>query len=220
MASRTLPGLGLNGFWNLGESWKNGGDENWLKISVMAQLVVESVTAALPTSPSNGVVHIVPTSDATNKGKVAVRDNGAWVYFQPPIGAQAWVKDTNKRMRYDSTGTWVDATSSTTGSAPVVTESGAARSIAASDAGSYIRFTATGAKTATFDGSAVTYATGQEYHITNRASSGDLALQVAGGVSLAAPKGGTLTLEPGDTVTVKFVGATSADVMGSTKASA
>lgn len=108
MASRTLPGLGLNGFWTLGEAWKSGGDENWLKLSVMAQLVVESATTALPASPANGVVYIAPGSDP-NAGKVAVRDAGAWVYFTAPAGTVAWVKDqagTDKRKWFDGTA-WV-----------------------------------------------------------------------------------------------------------------
>lgn len=109
MPSRALPGLGLNGFWNLGEAWKTGGDENWLKLSVLSQLVVESATAELPASPANGVMHIVPPSDATNKGKVAVRDTGVWVYFSAPAGTNAWVKDASgvdKRMMFDGTD-WV-----------------------------------------------------------------------------------------------------------------
>ena len=107
MVSRVLPGMGLNGFWNRGDDWKEGGDANWLKISVLSQLVVESVSVALPSSPANGVVHVVPQSDATNKGKVAVRDAGAWVYLSPPVGAYAWVKDVNKRMRFAGDA-WVD----------------------------------------------------------------------------------------------------------------
>lgn len=109
MASRTLPGLGLQGFWTLGEAWKAGGDTNWLTLSVMAQLVVESATANLPASPANGVVYIVNPAGGGLAGRVAVRDSGAWVYLVPPLGTQAWVKDavgTDKRFRYDGT-TWV-----------------------------------------------------------------------------------------------------------------
>ena len=109
MASRTLPGLGLQGFWTLGEAWKTGGDTNWLALSVMAQIVVESATTTLPAAPANGVMYIVPQSASSNKGSVAVRDAGAWVYFVPPLGAQAWVKDAvgvDKRYRFDGT-TWV-----------------------------------------------------------------------------------------------------------------
>lgn len=108
MASRILPGIGLEGFWDSGESWKTGGDLNWLKLSVMTQLVVESATTALPASPADGVVYIAPTGDA-NQRKVAVRDAGAWVYITPPIGCLAWVKDTAKRMQFVG-GVWADVT--------------------------------------------------------------------------------------------------------------
>lgn len=102
--------------------------------------------------------------------------------------------------------------------APVVAVSAATRNITLSDLGAYLRFTAAGAKIATIDASAVTFAQAQEFHFANRAASGDLTLTPAGGASLGVPKGGTLILEPGDTVTVKFISTTAADVFGSTKA--
>lgn len=97
--------------------------------------------------------------------------------------------------------------------ATVVTEAGSSRAIADSDAGKYIRFTATGAKTCTF-GTGIT--TG-EFHIRNAAVSGNLTL-VASSTTLNAPAGGTLVLEPGMTVTVKFVASAEFDVFGQTVA--
>jgi hypothetical protein len=107
MPSRTLPGIGLQGFWNSGEAWKQGGDLNWLAISALTQLVVESATAALPSSPPDGVIYIVPHSDTTNPDKIAVRDNGAWVYFPPKAGWKAFVKDAVTTLRYSGLG-WVE----------------------------------------------------------------------------------------------------------------
>lgn len=107
MPSRQLPGLGLNGFWNLGEQWYDGGNENWLKLSVMTHPVAESMTAALPASPADGVVYIVPSG--ANANKIAVRDAGAWVYFDPLPGITAWVKDAvgvDKRRMFDGTN-WI-----------------------------------------------------------------------------------------------------------------
>lgn len=104
--------------------------------------------------------------------------------------------------------------------APVVDVSAATHSVTLADLGTYLRFTAAGAKTATIDATAVTFAQSQEFHFANRAASGNLTLTAAGGASLGAPKGGTLVLEPGDTVTVKFISTTAADVFGSTKAAA
>lgn len=101
------------------------------------------------------------------------------------------------------------------GPAPLITEATSSRAFDPTDAGSYVRFTDTSAKTGTFavaDG----FASPEEYHIANRAASGNLTLS-GSGVTLNAPKGGTLVLEPGDTVTVKFVSSSVADVFGSTE---
>lgn len=99
----------------------------------------------------------------------------------------------------------------------IVTDATSARTIdPATDAGSYIRFTATGAKTCTFD-DGDGFTVGDEYHITNRATSGNLTLTEAGTMTLNPPKGGTLVLEPDDTVTVKIVATGEADVIGSTE---
>lgn len=102
--------------------------------------------------------------------------------------------------------------------AVVVPVATAAYNVTPGDAGYYLRFTTAGVKTATFD-AAASFSVNEEYHVTNRAVSGALTLSGTG-VVLNQPKGGTLVLEPGDTVTVKFVGQTEADVLGSTKVAA
>lgn len=98
---------------------------------------------------------------------------------------------------------------------PVVEIAAAAATFDAGALCAYLRFTATGAKTATFSGAS--FVAGHEYHVANRASSGDLTLVAGSGITLTPSKGGSLILEPGDTVTVKFFSSTSADVFGSTK---
>lgn len=100
--------------------------------------------------------------------------------------------------------------------APVVPDATTSRAVSLADVGSYLRFTNAGAKACTFD-VAKGFTTGQEVHIANRSASGNVTLS-ATGITLNPPKGGTLKLEPGDTVTVKFVSASSADVLGSTEA--
>lgn len=107
-----------------------------------------------------------------------------------------------------------DLASST--AALLITEATSNRDVATTDAGAYIRFTATGAKTCDFDVSEG-FSSPQEYHLANRSVSGNLTVSGTG-VTLNAPKGGTLVLEPGDTVTVKFVDTDEADVFGSTEA--
>lgn len=85
MASRVLPGLGLSGFWGLGEDgWNTGMDSNLLSLSSLTHLTVISSVASVPASPSNGDIHLI-TGGADAK-KIAVRDNGAWVYIPPRTG--------------------------------------------------------------------------------------------------------------------------------------
>lgn len=101
-------------------------------------------------------------------------------------------------------------------SSPVVTVATASRVITPADVDNYLRFTATGAKTCTFD-AVNSLNVPEEYHIANRASTGNLTL-VGAGITLNPPKLGTLVLEPNDTVTVKMITPTLADVFGSTAA--
>lgn len=86
------------------------------------------------------------------------------------------------------------------------------------DLGAYLRFTATGAKTLTINAAEI-FTVSQEFHIANRSPSGDLVLSPID-ITLNVPKAGTLTLEPGDTVTIKFLNGAEADVFGSTKGAA
>ena len=103
MPSRTLPGVGLTGFWDRGADYKAGMDDNLLKLSALSQLVVESRTTSLPSAPSDGVIYIAPSD-----GRIAVRDNGAWTYISPAAGWTAFVKDTGTVARYSGSA-WVAA---------------------------------------------------------------------------------------------------------------
>lgn len=95
MAERTLPGLGLTGFWDLGQDeWNTGMDANIRVLSAVAQLSVISATTALPGSPADGDIYIVPSGG--NANEIAIRDLGAWVYIVPQEGWRAWVRDTDK----------------------------------------------------------------------------------------------------------------------------
>lgn len=107
MASRTLPGIALNGFWNLGEDdWKDGADANWRKLSALTQLSVIGLVASLPGSPANGMIYIV--TSGVNANSVAVRDSGEWIYFTPSEGWMAWVRDQDSIYAFDGT-SWINA---------------------------------------------------------------------------------------------------------------
>lgn len=97
---------------------------------------------------------------------------------------------------------------------PLLVVSGASHAFVKADVNKYARYTASGAKAATFD-SSEGFASEEEFHITNRAASGNITISGTG-ITFNTPKGGTLVLEPKDTVTVKFISPTEADVMGST----
>lgn len=90
MVKRTLAGLGLTGFWPLGDdTWKPENDENLQILSVIAHREVLSRVTDVPGAPTVGDVYIVPASAtgawAGQDGKIAV--NG----YNPTTEAQEWV---------------------------------------------------------------------------------------------------------------------------------
>lgn len=101
---RTLPGIGLVGFWDLGSGYKTEMDANLLALTTLVQLRVKSRVTALPGSPVNGDIYIVPSGGDANK--VAVRDNGAWSYYVAAEGFMAYVEDEEVYVRWTGTA-WV-----------------------------------------------------------------------------------------------------------------
>ena len=91
MASRTLPGLGLKGDWDLGETgWKDDHDLNLLKMSVLLGGQALDLVSADPGSPSEGDIYLLDETHATHPNKIAVYDEAAWVYFAVPVGVIVW----------------------------------------------------------------------------------------------------------------------------------
>lgn len=108
MPQRTLPGLGLTGFWDLGfDGWKNENDANLRALSALTQLRVlgRVNVAGLPGSPTDGMIYIV--LDGANANKIAVRDDGAWVYLTPTAGYLAWDVAEEIFVKFNGTA-WVD----------------------------------------------------------------------------------------------------------------
>lgn len=102
---RALPGLGLYGFWNAGTGgWKTETDNNWRKLSALLHLSVKSNTTNLPTG-ANGDIYIVPTGQP-NAQKIAVKDNGSWVYIDPLEGMRAFIKDQDVFKWFNGTN-WI-----------------------------------------------------------------------------------------------------------------
>ncbi|MEN3144640.1 DUF2793 domain-containing protein [Ochrobactrum sp. WV_118_8] len=110
MAERQLPGLGLTGFWLTGsDGWDTGMDGNLRMLSAVTQMGVLSKVTSLPASPTDGQIYIVPSGGDANK--IAIRDNGAWVYLTPKAGWRAWLADTSSFAHFDGSA-WVDETDS------------------------------------------------------------------------------------------------------------
>lgn len=108
MPARTLPGIGLVGGRSPGEDgWSAEMNSNLLRLSSLVHLTVASRTSALPGSPTDGMIYIVPAADGTNPNKVAVRDNGAWVYVTAIAGMRARVVDTSTWAWFNGTA-WAD----------------------------------------------------------------------------------------------------------------
>lgn len=102
---------------------------------------------------------------------------------------------------------------------PLITVSGAAHNILATEDMCYIRYTGTGAKTCTFrpDATEALPSFG-EWTVRNAAESGNVTLTPGSGVTLNAPADGSLVLEPGMTCTAKRIAANVFDVIGQTVA--
>ncbi|MCY1296853.1 hypothetical protein D9M70_462650 [compost metagenome] len=102
--------------------------------------------------------------------------------------------------------------------APVVPVTGTARTVGVADAGAYLRWTNTAAKTLTVAPQATeAWADNTEIHCRN-AAAGNLTLTGGSGVTLKEPYLGTLIVPPGGSVTLKRAAADTWDVVGGTVA--
>lgn len=107
---RQTPGLSLTAFWNLGAAgWKTGMDTNIRSLSALVHLSPLSRTTALPGTPTDGMIYIVPSNAGANPNEIALRDNGAWIYLVPTTGARAYVRDTGIFAVWNGTA-WVAET--------------------------------------------------------------------------------------------------------------
>lgn len=98
---RSLPGLGLKAFWNLGSNgYKPDMDSGIRILSALVQLTVLSRVTVLPGAPTDGEIYIVPSGALLNANEIAIRDNGEWVYIVPKEGFVATVADENVLVWY------------------------------------------------------------------------------------------------------------------------
>ncbi|MNZ22486.1 hypothetical protein D3C78_395780 [compost metagenome] len=194
---------------------------NWQQIitpSIGGGAPVGSATPQALGAASTGVsgnasredhVHPMPSADA-----VGADAEGAAASAQ----AHAVQRDNHTGEQAISTVTGLQAALDKATFAPVITEATTARASAIGDAGSYIRFTNTGAKTYTVQPQAsVAWVADSEIHGRNVGAS-SLTLTPGSGVTLNAPFGGTLVVPPGGSFTLKRGAENVWDVLGQTVA--
>lgn len=105
MPQRTLPGLGLEAFFDLGENgWNDEFDENMRKLSFMVDGRVKSRATSLPGTGTAGDVYVVPSGDA-NGNQIAIWDgpsgSEAWVYYPAKEGWAFYVLDEDINIQFD-----------------------------------------------------------------------------------------------------------------------
>lgn len=102
MAARTLPNVGLKGFWGLSfDGWDTENDLNMLTLSVLVQGYFDSKEAALPGSPSDGDIVVLDEDHGTHPNEIVVRDDGAWVYIVPNEGWKLYNVDQQRYEFFD-----------------------------------------------------------------------------------------------------------------------
>lgn len=124
MPKRTLPGLGLEAYFDLGENgWNDEFDENFRKLSFLVDGRVKSRTTNLPGTGADGDVFIVPVGQ-TNQNQVAIWDgptgSKAWVYYPASKGWAFYVLDENKNYQFNGTA-WVEFAAAGNGGGGAVT---------------------------------------------------------------------------------------------------
>lgn len=111
MPKRTLPGLGLEAYFDLGENgWNDEFDENFRRLSFLVDGRVKSRTTNLPGTGTDGDVYIVPVGQ-TNANQVAIWDgptgSKAWVYYPASEGWAFYVLDEDTNYQFNGTA-WVE----------------------------------------------------------------------------------------------------------------
>lgn len=221
--SRTLPNLGLTAFFALGEdAWDDDMSLNLLRLSVLVQGRALSKVSATPGSPTDGDVHIFDETHPTQANKVAIRDDGTWVYVTPLEG---WLLYNLAEGYYEqfSGAAWAEFSTGggggglTTLSTVVATDADN-YTISPADKDKYIRLTGVSAKTIDIALEATTALPANgEWHFRN-AGAGDATVTPVGGVTVNVPAGGSLVFAEGGTVTLKRVAEDEFDLLGQTVA--
>ncbi|TCP42322.1 DUF2793 domain-containing protein [Rhodovulum marinum] len=81
-------------------------NEALVKLDALVQLCLQSVSLAEPPSVAAdgqawGVAPVASAEWAGQDGRIAISDNGGWVFATPQAGWRAWVADAATEMRHD-----------------------------------------------------------------------------------------------------------------------
>lgn len=214
MASRTLPGLGLTAFWDLGaDGWKPGMDDNIRMLSALTQCAVKSRSTALPASPANGDIYIVRADAGAEANKIAIRDNGAWVYVTPKAGFLAYVLGDAEFVSFNGT-IWAPLVAGGGGSSTIaINEQAASYTLALNDAGKLVRMNAATANSLTVPpNSSAAFAVGSQI-VVRQVGAGKTTVVAGSGVTITTAE--TLVLRKRhSTVTLIKVGTDQWDLTG------
>ena len=131
---RTLPGLGLYGFWTLGSNgYKDQMDGNLRLVSALTQGRVISKLGAEPGSPSDGDIHIATAVwGGAAANDILIRDNGAWVFVTPLEGWQMYDIAIGEDFRFDGSA-WVSMAVGAVDTSMVQSETTASRNVTNAD---------------------------------------------------------------------------------------
>lgn len=167
---RVLPGIGLKGFHTIGSNgWGPDLSENARKLSLFVQCVAASRATPIPASAADGVIMIVPIDALSEAGHLAARDNGAWVYYVPPVGFVSYVSDESKHVKWTGSA-WSDLSSAgasvDTSIVAINTSTVAAYTLILADAGKVVRCDNASANTLTIPpNSTVAFPVGTVVHV-------------------------------------------------------
>lgn len=99
---RTLPGIGLKGFWDLGSAYKADMDTNLRSLSLHTQPFVLDSVGTEPGTPTDGEIYRATAAwGGAADGDIVIRDNGAWVAFTPSEGWEFYDRTADAKIRFD-----------------------------------------------------------------------------------------------------------------------
>lgn len=105
---RTLPGIGLTGYWDLGDNtYKAGMDINMRSLSALVQPFIDSIEATVPGAPTQGDIHIASgTWGGGTANDIMLYDNAGWIPITPGEGWKIYNRGNSKEMVFDGTN-WI-----------------------------------------------------------------------------------------------------------------